>query len=83
VPLGDGPPGVGQHISPVSQASPTSCRSHRHPPDGFVLAQLVIVQHCQLHLDLLGWMGGKGDRRVREGGMQRGGSGSPAKDISL
>lgn len=57
MPLGDGPPGVGQHVCPVPQASPPGRRPYSHPPDGLVLAQLVVVQHSQLHLDLLGWAG--------------------------
>lgn len=67
VPLGNGPPGVGQHVCPVPQASPASRRPHGHPPNGLVLAQLVVVQHSQLHLHLLGWGEGRGDR-AWEGG---------------
>lgn len=59
VPLRYGPPGIGQHVGPVPQASPAHGRAHSHPPDGLVLAQLVVVQHGQLHLDLLKWAGWK------------------------
>lgn len=59
VPLGNGPPRVGQHVRPVPEASPAGRGPYSHPPDGLVLAKLVVVQHGQLHLDLLGWAEGE------------------------
>lgn len=76
MPLGNGPPGVGQHVCPVPQASSPSRRPNSHPPNGLVLAQLVIVQHSQLHLDLLE----TGKDRVWEEGMAERGSGIIAKE---
>lgn len=82
MPLGNGPPGVGQHVCPVPQASSPHRCPDSHPPNGLILAQLVIVQHGQLHLDLLetGRAWGKRDRSVREGGKARRGSRIIAKE---
>ena len=55
MPLGNGPPRVGQHVRPVPKASPASRCPYSHSPNSLVLAKLVVVQHGQLHLDLLGW----------------------------
>lgn len=53
VPLGDGSPGVGQHVRPVSQLCPGAVVAHEDFADGVVLANLVIVQDSYHHLHFL------------------------------
>lgn len=53
VPLGDGAPGVGQHVWPVSQLRPGAIVAHKDFADGIVLANLVIVQNSYHHLHFL------------------------------
>lgn len=60
MPLGDGTTGVGQHVGPVFQPGPCGLASHPDLPNGIVLANLVIIQHCDHSLDFLGeWEGGE------------------------
>lgn len=53
VPLGNGPPGVGQHVGPVPQLRAGGVAAREDLADGFVLPQLVIVQHRDDHLHFL------------------------------
>lgn len=53
VPLGDGSPGVGQHVWPVSQLRAGAVVAHKDFADGVVLADLVIVQDRHHHLHFL------------------------------
>lgn len=53
VPLGDGSPGVGQHVWPVSQLGTGAVVAHKDFADGIVLANLVIVQNSYHHLHFL------------------------------
>lgn len=53
MPLGDWATGVGQHVGPVFQPGPRGLASHQDLPDGIVLANLVIIQHCDHCLDFL------------------------------
>lgn len=53
VPLGDGSPGVGQHIRPVAQLRPRAVEAHKDLADGIVLADLVIVQNSYNNLNFL------------------------------
>jgi len=46
MPLGDGATGVGQHVGPVFQPGPRALASHQDLPNSVVLANLVIIQHC-------------------------------------
>lgn len=54
MPLGNGATGVGQHVGPVFQPSPCGPASYPDLPDGIVLANLVVIQHCDHSLDFLG-----------------------------
>lgn len=53
MPLGDGATGVGQHVGPVFQPSSRGLASHQDLPNGIILANLVIIQHCDHSLDFL------------------------------
>jgi len=53
VPLGNGPPGVGQHVGPVPQLRARGVAACEDLADGFVLPQLVVVQHRDDHLHFL------------------------------
>lgn len=53
VPLGDGSPGVGQHVGPVAQLRPRAVEAHKDLADGIVLADLVIVQNSYNNLHFL------------------------------
>lgn len=53
MPLGNGAAWVGQHVGPVFEAGPRGLASHPDLPDGIVLANLVIIQHCDHGLDFL------------------------------
>lgn len=53
VPLGDGSPGVGQHVGPVTQLRPRAVEAHKDLADGIVLADLVIVQNSYNNLHFL------------------------------
>lgn len=53
MPLGDWATGVGQHVGPVFQPGPRGLASHQDLPNGIVLANLVIIQHCDHCLDFL------------------------------
>lgn len=46
MPLGNGATGVGQHVRPVFQPGPSRLASHQDLPNGVVLANLVVIQHC-------------------------------------
>lgn len=56
MPLGDGSPGVGQHVGPVAQLRPRAVEAHKDLADGIVLADLVIVQNSYNNLHFL-WSG--------------------------
>lgn len=66
MPLGDGPPGVGQHVRPVPQLCACGVAAHEDLAYGFVLAQLVVVQHSDHYLDFL-----QGKQRREGVGRQR------------
>lgn len=53
MPLGDGSPGVGQHVGPVAQLRPRAVEAHKDLADGIVLADLVIVQNSYNNLHFL------------------------------
>lgn len=53
MPLGDGAAGVGQHVGPVFEPGPLALASHQDLPDSVVLADLVVVQHCDHSMDFL------------------------------
>lgn len=55
MPLGDGPARVGQHVGPVFKRSSLRFAAHPDLPDSVVLADLVVVEHCNHGLDFL-WM---------------------------
>ena len=57
MPLGDGATGVGQHVGPVFQPGPCGLASHQDLPNGVVLANLVVIQHCDHSQDFLGRTG--------------------------
>ncbi|KAG7221579.1 hypothetical protein INR49_017110 [Caranx melampygus] len=65
MPLGDGTTGVGQHVGPVFQPGPCGLASHPDLPNGIVLANLVIIQHCDHSLDFLGGTGEKHHNKVQ------------------
>lgn len=54
VPLGNGAARVGQHIGPVPQLCAGGVVAHKDLADGFVLPQLVIIQHSDYNLHFLG-----------------------------
>lgn len=54
MPLGDGAPGVGQHVGPVLQPGSCGLASYPDLPNGVVFANLVIIQHSDHGLDFLG-----------------------------
>lgn len=54
MPLGDGATGVSQHVGPVFQPGPCGPASHQDLPNGVVLANLVVIQHCDHSQDFLG-----------------------------
>lgn len=56
MPLGDGSPGVGQHVGPVAQLRSRAVEAHKDLADGIVLADLVIVQNSYNNLHFL-WSG--------------------------
>ena len=45
VPLGDGPPRVGQHVGPVPQLVPRGVAAQEDLPHGFVSGHGVVVPH--------------------------------------
>ena len=53
MPLGDGATGVCQHVGPVFQPGPCGLAPNPDLPNGIVLANLVIIQHCDHSLDFL------------------------------
>lgn len=53
MPLGYGAAWVGQHVGPVFQARPRGLAPHPDLPDGIILANLVIIKHCDNSLDFL------------------------------
>lgn len=63
MPLGDGSPGVGQHVGPVAQLRPCAVEAHKDLADGIVLADLVIVQNSYNNLHFLQ----RGKERKKEG----------------
>lgn len=65
MPLGDGTTGVGQHVGPVFQPGPRGLASHPDLSNGIVLANLVIIQHCDHSLDFLGETGEKHHNKVQ------------------
>ena len=62
MPLGDGSPGIGQHIRPVAELRARAVEAHKDLADGIVLADLVIVQNSYNNLHFL--------EREREGGVE-------------
>lgn len=54
MPLGNGATGVGQHVGPVFQPSPCGLASYQDLPNGIILANLVVIQHCDHSQDFLG-----------------------------
>lgn len=53
MPLRDGAAGVGQHVGPVFQPGARGFASHQDLPNGIVLANLIVIQHCDNSLDFL------------------------------
>lgn len=66
MPLGDGATGVGQHVGPVFQPGPCGLASHQDLPNGVVLANLVVIQHCDHSQDFLGRTSGKEKKRYEK-----------------
>lgn len=66
MPLGDGSPGVGQHVGPVAQLRPRAVEAHKDLADGIVLADLVIVQNSYNNLHFL-WSEGRKARYCQIG----------------
>lgn len=49
MPLGDGAARIGQHVGPVLQTEARRLAAHEDLSNGVVLADLVIIKHCDRH----------------------------------